>query len=229
MPRRGWRRPADQPESGRIDVAELAHRGEEAGSDQQAAAAERVGQCSGGHLGHQHADVKRSLDQTELGQRQPAREQVHGPHRAGEDDAVEELVEPEDCQRARVHETPRVIGKPDWSAERHADVGRTTPWYPASSVRDARDAEAQPADHRCGELDVGAAVGHRRAGYQRYGSRSPRVRPELICRNREQVIDMVGRGLVECRVEAIELIAAGDHVVMTVRGAGIGPPVDDEG
>jgi ketosteroid isomerase-like protein len=29
-------------------------------------------------------------------------------------------------------------------------------------------------------------------------------------------------------VEAIELIAAGDHVVMTVRGAGIGPPVDDD-
>ena len=55
------------------------------------------------------------------------------------------------------------------------------------------------------------------------------VRPELICRNREQVIDMVGRraGRVP-PVEAIELIAAGDHVVMTVRGAGIGPPVDDD-
>jgi hypothetical protein len=53
------------------------------------------------------------------------------------------------------------------------------------------------------------------------------VRPELICRNREQVIDMVGRraGRVP-PVEAIELIAAGDHVVMSVRGAGIGPPVD---
>ena len=55
------------------------------------------------------------------------------------------------------------------------------------------------------------------------------VRPELICRNREQVIGMVGRraGRVP-PVEAIELIAAGDHVVMTVRGAGIGPPVDDD-
>ena len=44
-----------------------------------------------------------------------------------------------------------------------------------------------------------------------------------------QVIDMVGRraGRVP-PVEAIELIAAGDHVVMTVRGAGIGPPVDDD-
>ena len=29
-------------------------------------------------------------------------------------------------------------------------------------------------------------------------------------------------------VEAIELIAAGDHVVMSVRGVGIGPPVDDD-
>jgi hypothetical protein len=38
------------------------------------------------------------------------------------------------------------------------------------------------------------------------------VRPELICRNREQVIDMVGRraGRVP-PVEAIGLIAAGDH------------------
>jgi ketosteroid isomerase-like protein len=55
------------------------------------------------------------------------------------------------------------------------------------------------------------------------------VSPELICRNREQVIAMVGRraGRVPA-VEAIELIAAGDHVVMTVRGAGIGPPVDDD-
>ena len=51
----------------------------------------------------------------------------------------------------------------------------------------------------------------------------------MICRNREQVIDTVGRraGRVP-PVEAIELIAAGDHVVMTVRGAGIGPPVDDD-
>jgi len=104
---------ADQPEPGRVDVAELARCGEEAGSDQQPAAAERVGQCSGRHLRHQHADVQRGLDETELGQRQPSREQVHRPDGAGEDDAVEELVQPEDGQRARVHETPRVIGKPD--------------------------------------------------------------------------------------------------------------------
>ena len=55
------------------------------------------------------------------------------------------------------------------------------------------------------------------------------VRPELICRNREQVIDMIGRRARRVPpVEAIELIASGDHVVMTVRGAGIGPPVDDD-
>jgi len=29
-------------------------------------------------------------------------------------------------------------------------------------------------------------------------------------------------------VDAIELIAAGDHVVMSVRGVGIGPPVDED-
>ena len=29
-------------------------------------------------------------------------------------------------------------------------------------------------------------------------------------------------------VEAIELVAAGDHVVMSVRGVGIGPPVEGD-
>jgi ketosteroid isomerase-like protein len=56
------------------------------------------------------------------------------------------------------------------------------------------------------------------------------IEPEWICRNRQEVIDMVGRraGRVP-PVEALELIAAGDHVVMSVRGTGIGPPVDDNG
>lgn len=55
------------------------------------------------------------------------------------------------------------------------------------------------------------------------------VKPEWICRNRQEVIDMVGQlvGRVP-PVEAIELVAAGDHVVMSVRGAGIGPPVDGD-
>jgi ketosteroid isomerase-like protein len=55
------------------------------------------------------------------------------------------------------------------------------------------------------------------------------VKPEWICRNRKEVIDMVGQRVGRVPpVEAIELIAAGDHVVMSVRGVGIGPPVDDD-
>ena len=55
------------------------------------------------------------------------------------------------------------------------------------------------------------------------------VEPELICRNREEVIDMVSRRVGRVPpVEAIELVAAGDHVIMSVRGVGLGPPVDDD-
>ena len=55
------------------------------------------------------------------------------------------------------------------------------------------------------------------------------VKPEWICRNREEVIDMVGQRVGRVPpVEAIELVAAGDHVVMSVRGSGIGPPVDGD-
>ena len=39
---------------------------------------------------------------------------------------------------------------------------------------------------------------------------------------------MVGERVGRVQPEAIELVAAGDHVVMSVRGVGIGPPVDDE-
>jgi ketosteroid isomerase-like protein len=54
------------------------------------------------------------------------------------------------------------------------------------------------------------------------------VKPELICRNREEVIDMVSRRIGRVPpVEAMELVAAGDHVIMSVRGVGLGPPVDD--
>ena len=53
------------------------------------------------------------------------------------------------------------------------------------------------------------------------------VKPEWICRNRQEVIDMIGQRVGRVPpVEAIELIAAGDHVIMSVRGVGIGPPVD---
>ena len=55
------------------------------------------------------------------------------------------------------------------------------------------------------------------------------VKPEWICRNRQEVIDMVGQRVGRVPpVEAIELVAAGDHVVMSVRGVGIGPPVDGD-
>jgi ketosteroid isomerase-like protein len=55
------------------------------------------------------------------------------------------------------------------------------------------------------------------------------VKPDWICHNRQEVIDMVGQRVGRVPpVEAIELVAAGDHVVMTVRGAGVGPPVDDD-
>jgi len=55
------------------------------------------------------------------------------------------------------------------------------------------------------------------------------VRPEWVCHNRQEVIDMVGQRVGRVPpVEAIELVAAGDHVVMSVRGAGIGPPVDGD-
>ena len=55
------------------------------------------------------------------------------------------------------------------------------------------------------------------------------VKPEWICRNRQEVIDMVRQRVGRVPpVDAIELVAAGDHVVMSVRGVGIGPPVDGD-
>jgi hypothetical protein len=47
--------------------------------------------------------VQARLDDAELGQAESAREQEDGPDRAGEEDAVEELIETEDCERASVH------------------------------------------------------------------------------------------------------------------------------
>jgi hypothetical protein len=55
------------------------------------------------------------------------------------------------------------------------------------------------------------------------------IRDEWICRNRGEVLEMVRRraGRVP-PVEALELVAAGDRVVMSVRAPGVGPPRDDE-
>src|SRR5690242_1492161 len=53
------------------------------------------------------------------------------------------------------------------------------------------------------------------------------IRPEWICRNRDEVLAMAGgrSGDALPAVDALELIEAGDQVVMSVRGPGIGPPI----
>ena len=54
------------------------------------------------------------------------------------------------------------------------------------------------------------------------------VRDELVCRNRDQVLANVrGRGGRVPPVEALELLAAGDYVVMSIRAPGIGVPAVD--
>jgi ketosteroid isomerase-like protein len=54
------------------------------------------------------------------------------------------------------------------------------------------------------------------------------VRADLICPDREAVLaSMRGRSRELPDVEALELVAAGDHVVMSVRAAGIGQPARD--
>ena len=55
------------------------------------------------------------------------------------------------------------------------------------------------------------------------------MRADLVCPDRQAVLANVqARSEVLPAVEALELIAAGDHVVMSVRAAGIGQPVHDE-
>jgi SnoaL-like domain len=54
------------------------------------------------------------------------------------------------------------------------------------------------------------------------------IRPGMLCRNREEVLSRIRRQSERLPVpEAIELVAAGDHVVMSVRGPGIGVPADE--
>jgi ketosteroid isomerase-like protein len=56
------------------------------------------------------------------------------------------------------------------------------------------------------------------------------VRADLICPDRESVLaSLRSRARQLPGVEAIELVAAGDRVVMSVRAAGIGEPVREEG
>jgi len=55
------------------------------------------------------------------------------------------------------------------------------------------------------------------------------VRADLVCPDRETVLASMRRRSLELPdVEALELVAAGDRVVMSVRAEGIGQPVRDE-
>jgi ketosteroid isomerase-like protein len=54
------------------------------------------------------------------------------------------------------------------------------------------------------------------------------VRADLVCPDRDAVLARLrSRSQRLPDVEAIELVAAGDRVVMSVRAAGIGQPMDD--
>jgi ketosteroid isomerase-like protein len=55
------------------------------------------------------------------------------------------------------------------------------------------------------------------------------IRPEWRCEGREQILENVRRRVENPpEVDALELVAAGDHVVMSVRGPGIGARAHDE-
>jgi hypothetical protein len=55
------------------------------------------------------------------------------------------------------------------------------------------------------------------------------IRPEMICRGRDQVMAMAGRRAVDLpAVDAIELIAAGGRVVLNVRGPELGAPAEED-
>lgn len=55
------------------------------------------------------------------------------------------------------------------------------------------------------------------------------VRADLVCPDRTSVLAAMRRRSLELPdVEALELVAAGDRVVLSVRAEGIGPPVRDE-
>jgi ketosteroid isomerase-like protein len=55
------------------------------------------------------------------------------------------------------------------------------------------------------------------------------VRPELVCPDREAVLDNARNRAEELPdVGAIELVAAGDHVVLSVRAPSVGVPLEDD-
>lgn len=56
------------------------------------------------------------------------------------------------------------------------------------------------------------------------------IRPDLVCRGKAEVVDNVGRTAARLPpVEAIELVGAGENVVLSIRGEGIGAPAEDDG
>jgi ketosteroid isomerase-like protein len=56
------------------------------------------------------------------------------------------------------------------------------------------------------------------------------IRPEWTCDGREAVLENArARSDALPSVDALELVAAGDNVVMSIRAREVGPPVDEEG
>jgi hypothetical protein len=55
------------------------------------------------------------------------------------------------------------------------------------------------------------------------------IRPGMLCRNRDEVVSLVRRaGPIPTDVEAFELLAAGEHVVLSIRGPGLGVPAEED-
>jgi hypothetical protein len=72
--------------------------------------------------------------------------------------------------------------------------------------------------------DVDAITSRLSADVQHVG-----IRPGMLCRNRDEVVSLVRRaGPIPTDVDAFELLAAGDKVVLSVRGPGLGVPADEE-
>jgi hypothetical protein len=56
------------------------------------------------------------------------------------------------------------------------------------------------------------------------------IRPELVCRGRDAVLRQLGRrAAVLPRVQALELVDAGDRAVLSLRGPDIGLPLEEDG
>ena len=54
------------------------------------------------------------------------------------------------------------------------------------------------------------------------------LKPDWVCRGRDQVLEQAGARVGNPpTVDALELIAADEHVIMSVRGPGVGVPLDD--